>query len=267
MARLPIAFSDGQLEDIRTALQRLSARYPDNRAFLSRAFDEIDRIAGRSFGETIYRRLLVQAGIDRSPSTRTVQSVLAQRRAAAGPDGTARLTGEGPLAPVRSEVGRALPDDTVFPVVIEGSVRWLTEHCERLEAQVRELQMEQRTFIERAAALQAQADCLAAQLEQGGAVAFAREQELLSRLGRTSDELVTLAERLEAADRRRAIETDAIRQSLREERERLILRIQTLERELDAARTSADNYRRGAGGRPGWVSRSTGEVTSTRTHE
>ncbi len=43
------------------ALQQLAAAYPDNRAFLRHAFDEIDRIAGRSFGETVYRRLLAVA--------------------------------------------------------------------------------------------------------------------------------------------------------------------------------------------------------------
>ena len=81
MPRTPTAFTDDQLHAICLALQQLAARYPDNRAFLRRAFDEVDRIAGRQFGETVYRRLLAAAGIARTPSTRTVQAVLAERLA------------------------------------------------------------------------------------------------------------------------------------------------------------------------------------------
>ncbi|MDD7809736.1 cell envelope biogenesis protein TolA, partial [Ralstonia solanacearum] len=91
MARTPTAFTDDQLHAICLALQQLAATYPDNRAFLPRAFDAIDRLAGRSFGETVYRRLLEAAGIGRTPSTRTVQAVLAARRDAPGEQAAANV--------------------------------------------------------------------------------------------------------------------------------------------------------------------------------
>ncbi len=82
------------------------------------------------------------------------------------------------------------------------------------------------------------------------AAAAARERQQVDQLGRVSDELLALAARLEGAERRRAVETDVMRQSLRDERSGLVARIEALERELATARTALDAYRRGAGGVP-----------------
>ena len=59
-----------------------------------------------------------------------------------------------------------------------------------------------------------------------------------------SDELVALAERLEGAERRRAVETDAVRQAFREERAQLMARVERLEKDLVVARQALEVYRR-----------------------
>ena len=255
MPRTPTAFADDQLHAICLALQQLSARYPDNRAFLRRAFDEIDRIAGRPFGETVYRRLLAAAGIARTPSTRTVQAVLAERRAAAdAPHVPATLQDADLRAYLQREI-RVTLQDLVPPAPVssiaasaamlegEGNA-WLAEHCARLEAEQQQLRAELGEARERAAAEQARADALAQQLAQVTAAASAREGEQFGRLVQASDELVALAERLEGAERRRAVETDAVRQAFREERAQLMARVERLEKDLVVARQALEVYRR-----------------------
>lgn len=254
MPRTPTAFADDQLHAICLALQQLSARYPDNRAFLRRAFDEIDRIAGRTFGETVYRRLLAAAGIARTPSTRTVQAVLAERRAAAdAPHVPATLQDADLRAYLQREI-RVTLQDLVPPTPVSSAAvpegegnAWLAEHCARLEAEQHQLRAELGDARERAAAEQARADALGAQLTQATVTASARESELFARLVQVSDELVALAARLEGAERRRAVETDAVRQAFREERAQLMARVERLEKDLVVARQALEVYRRRAG--------------------
>lgn len=67
MSRTPTAFADAELLAITRALQLLDVAHADNRAFLRRAFDAIDRITGRTLGASVYRRLLAAAGVDPIP--------------------------------------------------------------------------------------------------------------------------------------------------------------------------------------------------------
>ncbi|MBT1536524.1 cell envelope biogenesis protein TolA [Ralstonia solanacearum] len=268
MARTPTAFTDDQLHAICLALQQLAATYPDNRAFLPRAFDQIDRIAGRSFGETVYRRLLEAAGIARTPSTRTLQAVLAARRAAPGEQAAANvatLRDEGLRAWLQRELRVALQDLVPPPAPQTPQARsaaaalaeadgaanaWLLQRCQQWEAENRDLRARAQQAAERASAAEASAAALQQQLATATAVAAARERQQVDQLGRVSAELLALAARLEGAERRRAVETDVMRQSLRDERSGLVARIEALERELATARTALDAYRRGAGGVP-----------------
>ncbi|WP_346825069.1 cell envelope biogenesis protein TolA (plasmid) [Ralstonia solanacearum] len=265
MARTPTAFTDDQLHAICLALQQLAATYPDNRAFLRRAFDEIDRIAGRSFGETVYRRLLEAAGIGRAPSTRTVQAVLAARRAAPGEQAAANvatLRDEGLRAWLQRELRVALqelvpppqapqPLKVAAPAEADGAANaWLLQRCEQWEAENCDLRARAQQAAERASVAEAGAAALREQLATVTATAAARERQQVDQLGRVSAELLALAARLEGAERRRAVETDVMRQSLRDERSGLVARIEALERELATARTALDAYRRGAGGVP-----------------
>lgn len=263
MPRTPTAFSDDQLHAICLALQQLDARHPDNRAFLRRAFDAIDHIAGRSFGETVYRRLLGAAGVARAPSTRTVQAVLAARRAEGEEGATAPAA--APADSVRALVQRELqvalqqlspvvtgaPPAPVLPRVEAEADTWLARHCERLEAEQPQLRAQVQAAEVRAAAAEARAQALAAQLEATQATAAASEREVAEQLTRASADLIALAARLEGAERRRAVETDAVRQAFREERAQLVARIERLEKDLVVARQALEVYRRravGAGG-------------------
>ncbi|MCO5396652.1 cell envelope biogenesis protein TolA [Ralstonia soli] len=256
MARTPIAFPDDQLHAIQLAVQQLAVRYPDNRLFLARAIEEIDRIAGRSFGQKVYRRLLVAAGVARTPSTATFQAVLDDRRAATE-------TAEGEVvdvtegredsvqAFVRKEVRVALQDwaPSAPPSSIEGegAAAWLAEHCERLEVDNRALREQLQVAQTEAAVARAREEAASALFAQVQAGASARERELVDRLARAPEELQALAARLEGAERRRLVETDAMRQALRDERSGFVARIETLERELASTRTALEVYRRGAG--------------------
>lgn len=265
MARTPIAFPDDQLHAITLAVQQLAARYPDNRLFLARAIEAIDHIAGRTFGQKVYRRLLTAAGITRTPSTATFQSVLDDRRAApqsAGESYEATLgeravltdaRDDGLRAFVRKEIRVALRDFTPpQPVTAPGGegTGWLVEHCDRLEADNRDLREQLQVARTEAAAAQSEAAAARALFAQVQAGASARERDLIERLARAPEELLALAQRLEGAERRRLVETDAMRQSLRDERSGFVARIEALERELATARTALEVYRRGAGGVP-----------------
>ncbi len=261
MARTPTAFTDDQLHAICLALQQLAATYPDNRAFLRHAFDQIDRIAGRSFGETVYRRLLEAAGIARRPSTRTLQAVLAARRAAPAAAAEAMpLRDDGLRAYLQRELRVALQDlvpptpqplKAAAPAETDGAANaWLLQRCEQWEAENRDLRARAQQAAERASVAEAGAAALQQQLATVTAAAAARERQQVDQLGRVSAELLALAARLEGAERRRAVETDVMRQSLRDERSGLVARIEALERELATARTALDAYRRGAGGVP-----------------
>lgn len=95
---------------------------------------------------------------------------------------------------------------------------------------------------------QVRADRLAAQLAQATVAASAREGQLIGRWVRVSDDLVALVARLEGAKRRRAVETDAVRQAFREEPARMAGRIKGLEQDLAVARPALEVYRRRAVG-------------------
>ncbi len=264
MPRTPTAFADDQLHAICLALRQLDARHADNRAFLRCAFDAIDHIAGRAFGETVYRRLLAAAGIGRAPSTRTVQAVLAARRAEREQGGTAPEV--APADSVRALVQRELqvalqqlaplpsnaPPASVTPRAdTEADTAWLARHCERLEAEQPQLRAQVQVAEARAATADAHAQALAAQLEQAQASGAAREREVAAQLTRASADLIALAARLEGAERRRAVETDAVRQAFREERAQLVARVERLEQDLVVTRQALEVYRRRAGGSAG----------------
>ncbi|MHA6823884.1 cell envelope biogenesis protein TolA [Ralstonia pseudosolanacearum] len=262
MPRTPTAFSDDELHAICLALQQLDARHADNRAFLRRAFDAIDHIAGRAFGETVYRRLLAAAGIARAPSTRTVQAVLAARRAEREHGGGANAPEVAPADSVRALVQRelrvALHQLAPVPSIAQAAPRteaeadsaWLARHCERLEAEQPQLRAQVQAAEARAAAADARAQALAAQLEHAQATAATREREVAVPLTQASADLIALAARLEGAERRRAVETDAVRQAFREERAQLVARVERLEKDLVVARQALEVYRRRAAGGP-----------------
>ncbi|CAJ0808417.1 hypothetical protein LMG19083_04703 [Ralstonia psammae] len=262
MPRTPTAFSDDELHAICLALQQLDARHADNRVFLRRAFDAIDHVAGRTFGETVYRRLLAVAGIARAPSTRTVQAVLAARRA----EGKGGATPEvAPADRVRALVQRELqvalqqlaplPSNAPpAPATLRADAEadtWLARHCERLEAEQPQLRALLQAAEARAAAADARVQLLAAQLEHAQASMAARGREVATQLTRASADLIALATRLEGAERRRAVETDAVRQAFREERGQLVARVERLEKDLVVARQALEVYRRRVGGNAG----------------
>lgn len=266
MPRTPTSFPDAQLQAILLALQQLDVRYPypDNRNFLRHALDQIERIAGRSYGEKVFRRLMATAGItNRHPSAQTFLAVQAERRAAK--EETQAITPEvrddwlrGYVhkeiqVAVREIVPPALPAPApvaAAPSGVDANAAWLSQHCERLEDENHALRAQLQQALERASAAEAEANSLRKQLAESKAEASARESELTGSVGGLPSALSALADRLEGAERRRMVETDSIRQAFIQERNVFKIRIESLERDLATAKTAVDAYRRGAGGIP-----------------
>ncbi|WP_454056704.1 cell envelope biogenesis protein TolA [Cupriavidus sp. Marseille-Q8015] len=266
MPRTPTAFADAELLAITRALQQLDVAHADNRAFLRRAFDAIDRITGRTFGASVYRRLLAAAGVARSPSGQTVAAVIAERKAA--PTGTAdvertTLLNDGLRAFLHKEIRVALDETGAsasrgpraaaasppVPVPANGAGEGtgmgalLAQRLSTLEDENRQLR--ERVAAAEAAARGAQAEATAAltALATERARLADKETSLVAALTTATDELARMGERQAAAERRRALETDNVRQAYRAERDALASRVAFLEDELKTARAGADAYR------------------------
>ena len=76
-----------------------------------------------------------------------------------------------------------------------------------------------------------------------------KEAGLVASLQAATDEMARMGERQAAAERRRALETDNVRQAYRAERDALAGRVAFLEEELKTARAGAEAYRQALRGR------------------
>lgn len=273
MARTPTAFADAELLAITRALQQLDVAHPDNRAFLRRAFDAIDRITGRTFGAAVYRRLLAAAGVARAPSGQTVAAVIAERKAAPTAETEEQrgaLLDDGLRAFLHKEIRVAL-DETgasgqrvvavpatrpppMAPAAAadgEGSglAALLTQRVATLEEENRQLRERAATAEAAGRAAQAEAASLQATLAAARAALVDKEAGLVAALKAATEELARMGERQAAAERRRALETDNVRQAYRAERDALAGRVAFLEEELKTARAGAEAYRQALRGK------------------
>ncbi|WP_423200834.1 Cell envelope biogenesis protein TolA (plasmid) [Cupriavidus sp. H19C3] len=281
MPRTPTAFADAELLAITRALQALDVAQADNRAFLRRAFDAIDRITGRTFGASVYRRLLAAAGVARTPSGQTVAAVIAERKAvptAAGEVERRALLDEGLRGFLHKEIRVAL-DETgglatpaprgpaarvgalaaapVPTIAGEGAAgapagtlaALLTQRVAVLEAENRQLRERAATAEAAGRAGQAEVASLHATLASARAALADKEAGLVAALQAATEELARMGERQAAAERRRALETDNVRQAYRAERDALAGRVAFLEEELKTARAGVDAYRQALRGK------------------
>ena len=266
MARTPTAFADAELLAITRALQQLDVAHADNRAFLRAAFDAIDRITQRTFGASVYRRLLAAAGVARSPSGQTVAAVIAERKAqptAATEAQRGGLLDDGLRAFLHKEIRVAL-DETgaAAPRIAASAVpampppvaagegglsALLTQRTAMLEEENRQLRERAAAAEAASRAAIAEAKALQVTLATERAALADKEAGLLSALTAATEELARMGERQAAADRRRALETDNVRQAYRAERDALAGRVAFLEEELKRSRTTADAYRQARG--------------------
>lgn len=267
MPRTPTAFTDAELLAITRALQQLDVAHADNRAFLRRAFDVIDRITGRTFGASVYRRLLAAAGVARSPSGQTVAAVIAERKVAPTEMADAERRGlldDGLRAFLHKEIrvaldetdgarplgpapAAAVPARAPVPVPVAGEGTGLngllTQRLGMLEDENRQLRERAVTAESAARAAQAEAKAALTALATERTRLADKETSLLAALKAATEELARMGERQAAADRRRALETDNVRQAYRAERDALAGRVGFLEEELKRARSAADAYR------------------------
>lgn len=267
MPRTPTAFADAELLAITRALQQLDLAHADNRAFLRRAFDAIDRITGRTFGASVYRRLLAAAGVARSPSGQTVAAVIAERKAAPteGVEAERRgLLDDGLRAFLHKEIRVALDETGVagprgstpaaaVPAAEAGEgvglAGLLTQRVATLEAENRQLRERAATAEAASRAALAEVASLQATLAAARTALADKEAGLVASLQAATDEMARMGERQAAAERRRALETDNVRQAYRAERDALAGRVAFLEEELKTARAGAEAYRQALRGR------------------
>ncbi|WP_341249796.1 cell envelope biogenesis protein TolA [Cupriavidus pauculus] len=275
MPRTPTAFADAELLAVTRALQQLDVAHADNRAFLHRAFDAIDRITGRTFGASVYRRLLAAAGVARSPSGQTVAAVIAERKAQ--PTGAVEaerrgLLNDGLRAFLHKEIRVALdetgaaaprvaavPATGGVPAAVAGPAgegaasgtleALLTQRVATLEAENRQLRERAATAEASSRAAQVEAASAQAALAAARAVLADKEAGLVAALQAATEELARMGERQAAADRRRALETDNVRQAYRAERDALAGRVAFLEEELKTARAGTEAYRQALRGK------------------
>jgi hypothetical protein len=275
MARTPTAFADAELLAITRALQQLDVAHADNRAFLRRAFDAIDRITGRTFGASVYRRLLAAAGVARSPSGQTVAAVIAERKAAPTAAAEAErgtllddglraflhkeirvaLDETGAASPRTAVTAPARPAATATAAIAAadgedgGLAALLTQRVATLEEENRQLR--ERAVTAEAAGRAAQDEAASLRTALAGARAALADKEagLVAALQAATAELTRMGERQAAAERRRALETDNVRQAYRAERDALAGRVSFLEEELKTARAGAEAYRQALRGR------------------
>ncbi|MFJ5383642.1 cell envelope biogenesis protein TolA [Cupriavidus sp. CER94] len=270
MPRTPTAFADAELLAITRALQQLDVAHADNRAFLRRAFDAIDRITGRTFGASVYRRLLAAAGVCRAPSGQTVAAVIAERKAQPTDALEAErhaLLDDGLRAFLHKEIRVALDETGAAaarvavpgPAISQSKVAsggegnglaaLLTQRVATLEEENRQLR--ERAVAAEAAgrAAQAEAASLQATLAAARAALADKEAGLVAALRAATEELARMGERQAAAERRRALETDNVRQAYRAERDALAGRVAFLEEELKTARAGAEAYRQALRGK------------------
>lgn len=267
MPRTPTAFADAELLAITRALRQLDVAHADNRAFLRRAFDAIDRITGRTFGASVYRRLLAAAGVVRSPSGQTVAAVIAERKAAptdaaeaeraallddglraflhkeirVALDETGATGLRGPAAPVQANAGESGTSGTLAAL--------LTQRVATLEEENRQLRERAGTAEAASRAAQAETKILHAALANERAGLAEKETGLVAALKAATEELARMGERQAAAERRRALETDNLRQAYRAERDSLAGRVAFLEEELKTARVASEAYRQALQGK------------------
>jgi len=273
MARTPTAFADAELLAITRALQQLDVAHSDNRAFLRRAFDAIDRITGRTFGASVYRRLLAAAGVARAPSGQTVAAVIAERKAAptaAVETERSALLDDGLRAFLHKEIrvaldeaGAAAPRVVVMPATAPSPTAGgntagedaasgtlaalLTQRVATLEEENRQLRERAATAEAAGRAAQAEAVSLQTVLAAARTALADKEAGLVAALQAATEELARMGERHAAAERRRALETDSVRQAYRAERDMLAGRVGVLEEELKRARVAVDAYRQARG--------------------
>lgn len=264
MPRTPTAFADAELLAITRALQQLDVAHADNRAFLRRAFDAIDRITGRTFGASVYRRLLAAAGVARSPSGQTVAAVIAERKAQPTDAVEAERRGvlnDGLRAFLHKEIRVALDETAAAPAHRPGPAPaaageggasgalagLLTQRVATLEAENRQVRERAATAEAAGRAAQAEVASLQTALAAARAALADKEAGLVAALQAATAELARMGERQAAAERRRALETDNVRQAYRAERDALAGRVSFLEEELKRARAATDAYRQARG--------------------
>ncbi len=277
MPRTPTAFADAELLAITRALQALDLAHADNRSFLRRAFDAIDRITGRTFGASVYRRLLVAAGVTRVPSGQTVAAVIAERKVQPTQAVEAErgaLLDDGLRAFLHKEIRVALDEtgasaprgpatQSVAPVAAtpqttsaagEGGaagtlVALLTQRVATLEEENQQLRERAATAESANRVAQAEVASLQATLTAARTAVADKEAGLVAALRSATEELAHMGERQAAADRRRALETDSVRQAYRAERDALAGRVAFLQEELKTARVGAEAYRQALQGK------------------
>jgi hypothetical protein len=274
VARPKIEWTDPQLRAIMSALAALDRDFPlDNDRFLDGLLDEVRMVAGRLYGATTFTRLLrdvgPQIGVNRNPSSRTLQKAIARAQALA-PTPQAGPTADAPAIDVLA-LRRALEPvvrDALVPLhalLAQQHGAQSTRHVDnaggdgtgdtagqRLRLQLAEASLaDAHARVRRLEEENAQLRREAAQAEARATVGETRIAALLEELHRTiaasasgADALAKVAGQLAGTERFLKSQNDAVRLQASAEADALRRQVTQLRERVDHLVLDNDQYRR-----------------------
>lgn len=277
MARPRIEWSDAQLRAIMSAMVTMDQDFPlDNARFLDGLIDEVRTVTGRLFGASQYTRLLSdvapQVGVNRRPSSATVQKAIARAQALA-PSAAAADQADAntvdvhalrralepvlrdAIAPLRALLAQPVNAGAASP---EGNAAAETA-TQRIRLQLAETALaDAHSRMRRLEAENGELRRNLGRAEARAELAETRVAQLLEDLHRTFaqsaggvDALALAAKRLEGTERFLKGQNDAVRQQAMTEADALRAQNRQLRERIDHLILDNDQYRRALASQPG----------------
>lgn len=262
MGRPKIEWGDHDLRKIMDAMKSLDPQYPkDNPGFLAALIADIRRITGRLYGAGTYARLLrdvgPQCGIERTPSSATIQKAVAHAQALAPVEAAKREPGAADLPGVVSEVASVIREalgplhalmadlassrggmDAAGADAME--IALTRAALEDAHARIRQLEQELAGTRRELGKAQAARDLAGEHVNQ----MLADLHDAIKTSGSSAAELVAAAKRLEGTEQFLKRQNDAVRVQISSEVEALKARNKSLQETVDNLTIQNDQYRR-----------------------
>lgn len=277
MARPRIEWSDAQVRLIMSAMEKLDRDFPlDNARFLDGVIDEVRIVTGRLYGATAYSRLLrdvaPEVGVNRRPSSATIQKAIGRAQALAPTSVTQDAQDSAPVDV--HALRRALEPvvrDAIAPLhallasqTHSGESGALGDAAPETAGQRMRLQLAETSLSDAHARLrQLETEMGRLRRELGRAEARAEiaegnvanmlegVQRAIAEAGSGADALAATARRLEGTERFLKSQNDAVRQQAAGEADALRAQNRQLRERIDHLILDNDQYRRALTARSG----------------
>lgn len=270
MARPKIEWSDAQLRLIMRAIEALDRQFPmDNARFLDGLIGEMRAVTGRLYGSTTYSRLLrdvaPQVGVNRRPSSGTIQQAIARAQAltpaASEADENApfdlQLLRQALMPAVREAIaplhgllaqlqGKASTSEPAEVPANTTQIQLLQAALEDAHARIRRVEAENAQLRRELAEAQAARDLAGEHVN----VMLAELMNAITDAGLGAQELAQVARRLAGTEQFLKAQNDAVRQQALAEADMLRRQVTQLRERVDQLLLENDQYRRTLSARP-----------------